>query len=197
MACKDFVCVLGASGSGKSTYGQFVLDTLKVSVRVFNGDLERKLLLQSHDPQAAEKLLSEKFNDLKNDAILKEEPFAVESPMPMVDLIKEFFKEGYQIKAIFFGLESPESCNVRIHDRAALGGLDIPPESVISIYELSFKMLRQEIEKGTFHNVYFFQDQKMIAEFSKDNNTLKINDFNVIWFNQMIKPFIEMYIFSN
>ena len=51
--------------------------------------------------------------------------------------------------------------------------------------------------KSTFDQVYFFQNQKMIAEFSKDNNNLQINDFNVIWFNQMVKPFIEMYIFRN
>jgi len=194
---KDFVCILGASGSGKSTYGQFVLDNLKIPVKVFNGDLERKILMQSHNSQTAEKLLSQKFNDLKNDAKSKKDSFAVESPMPMIDLIKEFKIEGYQIKAIFFGLESPDSCNIRIDNRVALGGLDIPPESVVNIYDMSFKMLRQEIEKRTFDNVYFFQDAKMIAEFSKDKNILKINDFNINWFNRMIKPFIELYIYNN
>ena len=194
---KDFVCILGASGSGKSTYGQFVLDNLKIPVKVFNGDLERKILMQSHNSQTAEKLLSQKFNDLKNDAKSKKDSFAVESPMPMIDLIKEFKIEGYQIKAIFFGLESPDSCNIRIDNRVALGGLDIPPESVVNIYDMSFKMLRQEIEKRTFDNVYFFQDAKMIAEFSKDKKILKINDFNINWFNRMIKPFIELYIYNN
>ena len=194
---KDFVCILGASGSGKSTYGQFVLEHLNIPVEVFNGDLERKILMQSHNSQTAEKLLSQKFNDLKNDAKSKKDSFAVESPMPMIDLIKEFKIEGYQIKAIFFGLESPDSCNIRIDNRVALGGLDIPPESVVNIYDMSFKMLRQEIEKRTFDNVYFFQDAKMIAEFSKDKNILKINDFNINWFNRMIKPFIELYIYNN
>ena len=76
---KVSVCVLGASGSGKSTYGQYVLDTLGIPAQIFNGDMERITLLQSYDAQTAEKLLSQKFKYLKNDAISKEKSYVCDS----------------------------------------------------------------------------------------------------------------------
>ena len=194
MENKDFICVLGPSGCGKSTYGQYIIDNLKLPVIVFNGDMERKILLQSHDSQTVEKLLSEKFNNLKHRAIFTENSFAMESPMPMPDQINDFKNEGYRIIAIFFGLDNPAICNARINGRAMLGGLDIPPESVINIYDYSFRMLIQELDKGTFDEIYFCQNNIIIAYFSKENNVLKIHKRDIAWFNQMIKSRIEMFI---
>jgi len=194
MKSKDFVCVIGPSGCGKSTYGQYIIDNLKIPVVVFNGDMERKILLQSYDPLTAEKLLSDKFNYLKNDAVYTGKHFAMESPLPMSDQINEFKIEGYSIKAIFFGLDSPAICNARISGRALLGGLDIPPESVINIYDYSFRNLIQELEKGTFDEIYFCENNKIIASFSKENNVLKIHMDDIVWFNRMIRTHIEMFI---
>lgn len=185
---------MGASGSGKSTYGQYVINELGVNVSVFNGDQERIDLLQNHDSSTTEKMLSEKYNFLKNDAIGKGLPFAVESPWPMIDQIKEFKAQGYKINAVFFGLDNPDECNIRINHRAMMGGLDIAPESVRHIYIQSFDLLSKEIKKGTFDHIYFMQNQNMIAEFSKESKFLKIFEADVNWFNQKIRWDISSYL---
>lgn len=66
------------------------------------------------------------------------ESFAIETTLsghgPM-SLMRQARAAGYKVNLVFVGLDEPELSIIRIADRVALGGHDVPPDAVVRRYD--------------------------------------------------------------
>ncbi len=149
----DLYIITGANGAGKSTVGYSYLPMLvQGNCEVFDGDkltLKKKRELYKHvtpSYKEANRLalewLFEHFENLVQAALKQKDDFVYEGHLPDDGnwvTPKRFKRAGYKIHLIFFGLKDTDLSEVRVMDRAKLGGHHVPP---------------YEIERNFYGNLY-------------------------------------------
>ncbi|MEO6669176.1 MAG: zeta toxin family protein [Ferruginibacter sp.] len=140
----DLYIITGANGAGKSTVGFSYLPTvIQKNHTVFDGD---KLTLQKKREfilgglrsfKEAERRalgwLFEHFKQSAQKALKEKDDFVYEGHLPEdANWItpKRFKRAGYTIHFIFFGLKDTDLSEVRVMDRAKLGGHNVPPYEI-------------------------------------------------------------------
>ena len=149
----DLYIITGANGAGKSTVGFSYLPTvIQKNYTVFDGDklaLQKKReLFKVVTPSLKEagrlalEWLHEHFNLSVKKALKDKDDFVYEGHLPIDGnwvTPKKFKRAGYKIHFIFFGLKDTDLSEVRVMDRAKMGGHHVPP---------------YEIERNFYGNLY-------------------------------------------
>jgi len=117
--------ITGSNGAGKSSVGSnYLPDHIRKNCEVFDGD---KLFMQK------QKLLWKQVDELVEGAILNNTDFAYEGHFineATGDIPKRFKNNGYAIYIIFLGLTNTALSQLRVTDRAKLGGHYVQPAEV-------------------------------------------------------------------
>lgn len=149
----DLYIITGANGAGKSSIGAYYLPkSIRDNYNIFDGDklfsLKRKEIYKVITPsfkeagRLATDWLLEHFNEKMGEALKNNNHFVYEGHLPDSENWKtpERFKEaGYNIHFIFFGLPHPKVSELRVVERAKIGGHMVPP---------------YEIERNFYGNLY-------------------------------------------
>jgi predicted ABC-type ATPase len=153
--------ITGANGAGKSTVGSSYLPKIvQNNNKVFDGDKltmqKQREFYKTQTPSLKEarrmalEWLFEYFENLVQKAITENSDFVYEGHLPEDGnwVTPQRFKlAGYTIHFIFFGLKDTNLSELRVMDRAKLGGHNVPP---------------YEIERNFYGNLY--QLNKHFAE---------------------------------
>jgi predicted ABC-type ATPase len=186
-----FFIVAGPNGAGKSTLGQAFVPQ---GVSIFNGDLVFAELCVQHPDIAPERLkggVAVALERARDQALEQRKDFAFEtnfSSMLVVDLIHLFRFHRYRIELIYFGLPDLATAVSRVETRTALGGHDIPNETIQFNLSEGIKMINQNLR--FFDNASFISTSntpQTIAHYTRLEQKLIIINSEVEWFNNHFK----------
>lgn len=169
----DLYILTGSNGAGKSTTGHFYLpEHIKDKYDIFDGDKlfmqKRKQIYKTETPSLKEaerratEWLHEEFENRVANAIATKDHFVYEGHFPEEEnwqTPRRFKSTGYTVHLIFLGLSNPSLSELRVLDRAKMGGHNVPPF---------------EIERNFFGNLrqlnknYFLIDELQIIDTSED-----------------------------
>jgi predicted ABC-type ATPase len=140
----DLFIITGSNGAGKSTVGSsFLPERIKNKYEIFDGDKlfmqKRKQIYKIETPslkeaeRRAREWLYEEFENRVANAIKKNDHFVYEGHLPEEGnwvTPKKFKTAGYKINVIFLGLSDTELSELRVLDRAKMGGHNVPPYEI-------------------------------------------------------------------
>ncbi len=149
----DLFILTGSNGAGKSTTGRYYLpDPVRDNYEIFDGDKlfmqKRKQVYKIETPsikeaqRIAKEWLHEEFERRVADAISRDDHFVYEGHFPDAEnwqTVHRFKTAGYTTHMIFLGLSHPSISELRVLERAKMGGHNVPP---------------YEIERNFFGNLY-------------------------------------------
>lgn len=134
--------IAGPNGSGKTTASATLLPE---GVTFVNADLiaqeesgERSTMA---DISAGRKLI-----ELVEGLVKRGEDFAMETTLSsrlLLDRVRGWQRDGYQVHVLFFYLPSPELAVERVRGRVAEGGHDVPEETIRRRYRSGLKLFLQ------------------------------------------------------
>ena len=127
-----FVILGGPNGAGKTTGALSILPLELRIVHFVNADLIARGL-SPLDPTLADfdaaRIMLERMHDLRD----RRENFAVETTLAsksLVPFLRECKIKEYETRLIYVALDNPETAVRRVAIRVAMGGHDIPEETV-------------------------------------------------------------------
>lgn len=137
MGKKTLYIISGCNGAGKTTASYTVLPEVWQCREFVNAD-EIARGLSPFNPESvaieAGRLMLQRIDDLLN----AEETFSIETTLSTKsyqNLLKSAHKKDYQVKLIFFWLDSPETAIKRVAQRVKEGGHNIPTDVIIRRYK--------------------------------------------------------------
>lgn len=192
-----FFIVAGPNGAGKSTHGQAFIPP---GVSVFNGDLVFAELCTQHPDIAPERLkggVAVALERAKDQALEQRKDFAFEtnfSSRLVVDLIRLFRFHGYSIELLYFGLPDLDTSVSRVSTRTALGGHDIPIETIrFNLFE-GIKLVNENLrffDRASF--ISTSTNPQIIAHYNGLGKKFTIVNREVEWFNNHFRtPLTKM-----
>ncbi len=190
----EFTIVAGPNGAGKSRLGPFYS-----KVKAFDGDRLAMTLRKSHPDWKESWIEGSVVTELmrqKDSAIYAHKDFAFEtnfsSQLPL-NLSCEFRDAGYKLCFIYFGLSSVEDAIVRVAQRFATGGHNIPNEVVRQNFVDGIKQTQAFL--GMFENVLFVDGSTdfgdIIALHIGKSRRHVITDQPCQWFDKFFKVSFE------
>lgn len=189
--------IMGPSGAGKSVYGHLFVPK---DISILDADKEALKIqrTQSCDIDTAYYLAGCLTEEKINNAIIEKKSIAVETPFANKVgkiLLEKFSKINYQIKGVFFGLNSLEESIARINQRIMRGGNVVDPENAERNFYNSTRNIA--LYKDYFDEIMFLsvdKDRRIIKEAVYENDYFKIlADSPSNWINEVKKAFIEKY----
>ena len=131
--------VVGANGSGKTTYIANFLDSYELDIKYINADMIEKEMLSDigDDNERAEKSMELTLKMLKR-ALKKKQSIVYESVFShpsKLEIVKKARDMGYKIIAIHVKTNDPEINIERVAKRVSQGGHDVPKDKILSRYE--------------------------------------------------------------
>jgi predicted ABC-type ATPase len=141
------IIIAGPNGAGKTTFAREFLVAEGHCPIFLNADLIAAGLAPLQPEMAASKAMRLMASEIRT-CIENRQDFSVESTLSgrsYVSLIKEWQAADYLVKIVFLRIDAVELCLERVRLRVALGGHDIPIETI-----------RRRFEKGweNFQNLY-------------------------------------------
>lgn len=125
---KNLYIISGCNGAGKTTASYTVLPEVLNCKEFVNAD-EIARGLSPFNPESvaieAGRLMLQRIEDL----LSKDETFAIETTLATksyINLVRRAQAKGYTVRLLFFWLNSPELALLRIAERVAKGGHNIP-----------------------------------------------------------------------
>jgi len=172
----DLYILTGANGAGKSTVGfSYLPRAVQNNCVIFDGDkltlLKKRELYKHVTPSYKEagrlalEWLFQHFENLVASALKQKTDFVYEGHLPEDEqwaTPKRFKKAGYKIHVVFFGLKDTDLSEIRVMDRAVLGGHNVP---------------RYEIARNFYGNLY-----------QLNNRLKKIDELQIIDTSESINP---------
>ncbi|MBI5372857.1 MAG: zeta toxin family protein [Sphingobacteriales bacterium] len=136
--------ITGSNGAGKSTTGRYYLpENIRDNYEPFDGDKlfmqKRKQVYKKVTPslKEAERIalawLNEEFENRVTGAISNNDHFVYEGHFPEDEnwsTPRRFKSAGYTIHMIFLGLSNPSVSELRVLERAKMGGHNVPPYEI-------------------------------------------------------------------
>lgn len=190
----EFTIVAGPNGAGKSKLGPYFS-----KVKAFDGDKLAMSLRKDHPEWKNDWIEGSVITELMSQtdsAIRAHKDFAFETnfssqlPLTLADRFKE---AGYELCFIYFGLSSIEEAMVRVAQRFATGGHDIPNEMVKLNYEAG--ILQTQRYLGRFENVLFVDGTTdfgdIVAIHLGRSGKHAITDHPCDWFDRYFKRVFE------
>lgn len=149
---KILYIISGCNGAGKTTASFTVLPEILQCKEFVNADeIAKGLSPFNPDSVAIEagRLMLQRIEELLN----RNETFSIETTLATrsyVNLVRKAQSRGYQVRLIFFWLESPDLAVQRVAERVSKGGHNIPLEVIKRRYVAGirnlFKFFMKEVD---------------------------------------------------
>ena len=140
---KNLYIISGCNGAGKTTASYTVLPEILDCREFVNAD-EIARGLSPFNPESvaieAGRLMLQRIEDL----LAKDETFSIETTLATksyINLVRRAQAKGYQVRLLFFWLNSPELALLRVAERVAKGGHNIPEPIVKRRYVAGIRNL--------------------------------------------------------
>jgi predicted ABC-type ATPase len=140
---KNLYIISGCNGAGKTTASYTVLPEVLDCREFVNAD-EIARGLSPFNPESvaieAGRLMLQRIEDL----LAKDETFSIETTLATksyINLVRRAQAKGYTVRLLFFWLNSPELALLRIVERVAKGGHNIPEPVVRRRYVAGIRNL--------------------------------------------------------
>ncbi len=159
----------GPNGAGKSTLSATMLPP---GTPIFDGDKELALLRQQFPGLDSGNLYDAVnghiYEDWKKRAIRSGSDCAFETNFRLPDVMRsvdQFKDSGYEVRLIFFGLDSIEASVERVAMRVAHGGHDVSPDNIRENYDNGLKNLGIYYERfDSVHLYHNYENQQQIIQ---------------------------------
>jgi predicted ABC-type ATPase len=152
--------IAGPNGAGKTTFALDYLPQIAKCSRFINADL----IAAGLSPLAPERELlaaSRLFLGEIEDAIAEREDFAFETTLAgrsYLKLIRRLRSEGWRVDLIYLALPSVEISKLRVAERVAHGGHNIPTADIERRFARSLSNLMNEFSKAVDECSCFMND---------------------------------------
>jgi predicted ABC-type ATPase len=150
----------GPNGAGKSTLSATMVPP---GTPIFDGDKELTLLRQQfpglNSGDLYDAVNGHIYDDWKNRTIQSGSDCAFETNFRLPDVMQsvdQFKNSGYEVRLIFFGLDSIEASIDRVAMRVTNGGHDVSPDNIRENYDQGLKNLG--IYYGGFDSVHLYHN---------------------------------------
>lgn len=174
---KNLYIVSGCNGAGKTTASYTVLPEILHCKEFVNAD-EIAKGLSPFNPESvaieAGRLMLKRIDELLG----KGETFSIETTLTTksyINLVRKAQAKGYSVKVLFFWLNSPELAMMRVAERVANGGHNIPEEIIRRRYVVGISNLFYLFAKEVDSWVIFDNSEnprKQIASGGKNAETM-------------------------
>lgn len=195
----QFVIIAGPNGAGKSLYGHIYVPA---GTEIFNGDLIFAGLVKkypAYDPQKLAGGVPMQLEKDKDYAIKNRLNFGFETNYAndmASEISLEFKHAGYESTLLYFGLNDLENSRARVKTRFALGGHNVPIDTINFNMKEGIRRVRENL--GLYDHILFADTSVMgtapiIAYYHKVDNELKILDDKAKWFEKkFVKSLAEL-----
>ena len=155
---KNLYIISGCNGAGKTTASYTVLPEVLNCKEFVNAD-EIARGLSPFNPESvaieAGRLMLQRIEDL----LAKDESFSIETTLATksyINLVRRAQAKGYTVRLLFFWLNSPELALLRIAERVAKGGHNIPEPIVRRRYVAGicnlFRLFMSEVDSWEIYD---------------------------------------------
>ena len=191
---KKAIIFAGVNGAGKSTFYNMSQDIpdFKETVRINTDEIVREIGNWQSD---ADQMKAGRIGiKLRNVAIRQGKSFNEETTLCGKTIIKLFEKlkeNGYKINLYYVGLKNSDIALVRIKNRVANGGHNIPAEKVRKRYEESINNLEKVIPLCDSVSVFDNSESFRRLATTKEGKLIQKADKVPFWFNSKLKNLIS------
>lgn len=173
---KNLYIICGCNGAGKTTASYTVLPEILACKEFVNAD-EIARGLSPFNPESvaieAGRLMLRRINELLEHDV----SFSIETTLATrsyINLVRRAHIKGYSVRLLFFWLNSPELALLRIDERVAKGGHNIPEPIVRRRYIAGinnlFHLFMNEVDSWEIYDNSIFPAVQ-IASGGRDNKT--------------------------
>ena len=170
---KNLYIISGCNGAGKTTASYTVLPEILDCREFVNAD-EIARGLSPFNPESvsieAGRLMLQRIEDL----LAKDKTFSIETTLATksyINLVRRAQAKGYTVRLLFFWLNSPELALLRIAERVAKGGHNIPEPVVRRRYVAGIRnLIRLFMNKVDYWVIYDNSEYPAVQEATGGKN---------------------------
>ena len=155
---KNLYIIAGCNGAGKTTASYTVLPEILQCREFVNAD-EIARGLSPFNPESvaieAGRLMLSRIENLLD----RGETFSIETTLATksyINLVRKAQEQGYSVKLLFFWLKTPELARLRVAERVANGGHNIPEDVIKRRYVAGlsnlFNLFVKEVDSWVIYN---------------------------------------------
>jgi predicted ABC-type ATPase len=179
----QLITIAGPNGAGKSTITQRYRDNNLLPSNYINPDEIVLNMTEIVDPIERVYAAARAADRQRQELLLARESMAFETVMShpsKVEFMRAARKSGYRVTLIFVGVASAEISILRVKQRVANGGHDVPRQKIIDRYDrvmLLFPQAIQAVDRALlFDNSDDLQAAKLVAEFRDGKQVYGVAD---------------------
>ena len=186
---KTLYIISGCNGAGKTTASYTVLPEILDCREYVNAD-EIAKGLSPFNPESvaieAGRLMLERIDYLMTAGV----SFSIETTLATksyVNLVRRAHKQGYNVKLLFFWLESPEMAKLRVAERVAKGGHNIPEEVIERRYYAGIRNLFNLFMNEVDYWAIFMNTKKPMTSIAVGGMAFEKHIIEVELYNKMVE----------
>ena len=181
--------ISGCNGAGKTTASYTVLPEILDCREYVNAD-EIAKGLSPFNPESvaieAGRLMLERIDHLMTAGV----SFSIETTLATksyVNLVRRAHKQGYNVKLLFFWLESPEMAKLRVAERVAKGGHNIPEDVIERRYYAGIRNLFNLFMNEVDYWAIFMNTKKPMTSIAVGGMAFEKHIIEVELYNKMVE----------
>ena len=186
---KTLYIISGCNGAGKTTASYTVLPEILDCREYVNAD-EIAKGLSPFNPESvaieAGRLMLERIDYLMTAGV----SFSIETTLATksyVNLVRRAHKQGYNVKLLFFWLESPEMAKLRVAERVAKGGHNIPEDVIERRYYAGIRNLFNLSMNEVDYWAIFMNTKKPMTSIAVGGMAFEKHIIEVELYNKMVE----------
>ena len=186
---KTLYIISGCNGAGKTTASYTVLPEILDCREYVNAD-EIAKGLSPFNPESvaieAGRLMLERIDYLMTAGV----SFSIETSLATksyVNLVRRAHKQGYNVKLLFFWLESPEMAKLRVEERVAKGGHNIPEDVIERRYYAGIRNLFNLFMNEVDYWAIFMNTKKPMTSIAVGGMAFEKHIIEVELYNKMVE----------
>ena len=186
---KTLYIISGCNGAGKTTASYTVLPEILDCREYVNAD-EIAKGLSPFNPESvaieAGRLMLERIDHLMTAGV----SFSIETTLATksyVNLVRRAHKQGYNVKLLFFWLESPEMAKLRVAERVAKGGHNIPEDVIERRYYAGIRNLFNLFMNEVDYWAIFMNTKKPMTSIAVGGMAFEKHIIEVELYNKMVE----------
>ena len=186
---KTLYIISGCNGAGKTTASYTVLPEILDCREYVNAD-EIAKGLSPFNPESvaieAGRLMLERIDYLMTAGV----SFSIETTLATksyVNLVRRAHKQGYNVKLLFFWLESPEMAKLRVAERVAKGGHNIPEDVIERRYYARIRNLFNLFMNEVDYWAIFMNTKKPMTSIAVGGMAFEKHIIEVELYNKMVE----------
>ena len=186
---KTLYIISGCNGAGKTTASYTVLPEILGCREYVNAD-EIAKGLSPFNPESvaieAGRLMLERIDYLMTAGV----SFSIETTLATksyVNLVRRAHKQGYNVKLLFFWLESPEMAKLRVAERVAKGGHNIPADVIERRYYAGIRNLFNLFMNEVDYWAIFMNTKKPMTSIAVGGMAFEKHIIEVELYNKMVE----------